>query len=406
MEIPPLDWSSNVLGLPFLHTTDLSFGADPSAVVQEATAETNNQTSGDACITITQSNQLCCQIGGSSSNYREDCSGGYTNHVAATMTTEMELCHSGDAAIACEWTTPHASRPASPYFNFQKDFIMLRLAVEIEFASLNLGTIADNVMTTVLPSIVVNNALFAEVWDPINQLLSMITIDDLTFSYAYNFADEEFEVGISGMAVFEPPSSSNDVVNCVLTILADASPHVFVEATKSDSDVSMTTGFGLGITCLDSRGTTSSCAHDVTFTDEDGNTVCCAEGCGTCGGDECASAPGGEASCCPETILDSKKVCSVDDDGPCGVQPCRVEMDDGSDGGLHVISTTNFGGDGTEFLLGIQMGFRFRVRQNKGIHNDEYLHFKGVATYGTGPPPELNCMLQMSGYWKKAFVSV
>ena len=91
---PALDWSDTVFGIPFLHTTDVSLSIDPSLYLEHY-----GNTTAEACFTISQSNQLCCQIGGDGSNFQEDCSADYANHIAATLATSVQLCSSGDHGI-------------------------------------------------------------------------------------------------------------------------------------------------------------------------------------------------------------------------------------------------------------------------------------------------------------------
>ena len=83
-----------MFGIPFLHTTDVSLSIDPSLYLEHY-----GNTTAEACFTISQSNQLCCQIGGDGSNFQEDCSADYANHIAATLATSVQLCSSGDHGI-------------------------------------------------------------------------------------------------------------------------------------------------------------------------------------------------------------------------------------------------------------------------------------------------------------------
>lgn len=184
-------------------------------------------------------------------------------------------------------------------------------------------SIADNMVNTLLPRLVTTNSIFTAAWSPLSEILSLITIEGMTLSAEYKHGTQELGLGVSGMATLDTPTSSNDLVNVVLTILGDLSPHVFVSATisagSSDGlDIELEAGFGLGITCLDARGTQSSCDHEFTFTDDSANTICCAESCGAaCGTSDCASAPGGSSNCCAAPIFETKRVCGESPSSNC-----------------------------------------------------------------------------------------
>ena len=47
--------------------------------------------------------------------------------------------------------------------------------------------------------------------------------------------------------------------------------------------------------------------------------VCCSKSCGQCGGNSCASFPGGRTKCCLGAIKKSGKVCQKDSDTGCTV---------------------------------------------------------------------------------------
>merc|ERR1712038_1863795 len=50
---------------------------------------------------------------------------------------------------------------------------------------------------------------------------------------------------------------------------------------------------------------------------------CCTGSCGTCGGDGCASRPGGFAGCCHGAISASKKTCLAASDVACLIQQAQ-----------------------------------------------------------------------------------
>ena len=47
--------------------------------------------------------------------------------------------------------------------------------------------------------------------------------------------------------------------------------------------------------------------------------VCCTQECGTCGGSDCASRPGGGINCCESEIRNSSNICSSDEDVACKI---------------------------------------------------------------------------------------
>lgn len=100
-----------------------------------------------------------------------------------------------------------------------------------------------------------------------------------------------------------------------------------VDILKSNNivgNVTFTT-FPMNITVLNSTNRTTDSNSDEIEADENrsscpsgvfNNRVCCLAMCGSCGGNQCGSRPGGSSSCCQTQILASNKSCDLFDP-PC-----------------------------------------------------------------------------------------
>ena len=71
------------------------------------------------------------------------------------------------------------------------------------------------------------------------------------------------------------------------------------------------------------------------------NKVCCSTSCGTCGGSECSSRPGGKSSCCGSGVKSSGLYCDETNAAPCiiGSRP------EGMSSRLHALHRRVFGQD-------------------------------------------------------------